>query len=71
MRAFVENNIPNRIGKGFRTAVPRWLTANATGMKLALMGELAVNPNEAQVVRWMFERYLAGDSLGKIAAGLE
>lgn len=34
-------------------------------------GELAVNPDEAQVVCWIFERYLAGDSLGKIATGLE
>ena len=30
-----------------------------------------MNPDEAQVVCWIFERYLAGDSLGKIAAGLE
>ena len=28
-------------------------------------------PDEAKVVSWIFERYLAGDSLGKIAAGLE
>ncbi len=33
-------------------------------------GELAVNPDEAKVVCWIFEQYLAGDSLGKIAAGL-
>ena len=30
-----------------------------------------INPDEAKVVSWIFERYLAGDSLGKIAAGLE
>ncbi len=34
-------------------------------------GELAMNPEEAQVVCWIFEQYLAGNSLGKIAAGLE
>ena len=34
-------------------------------------GELVINPDEAAVVRWIFERYLSGDSLGKIAAGLE
>ena len=34
-------------------------------------GELMVNPDEAIVVRWMFGRYLKGDSLGKIAVGLE
>lgn len=30
-----------------------------------------INSDEAQVVCWIFERYLAGDSLGKIASGLE
>ena len=30
-----------------------------------------MNPGKAQVVHWIFEQYLAGDSLGKIAAGLE
>ena len=34
-------------------------------------GELVVNSDEVRVVRWIFEQYLAGDSLGKIAAGLE
>lgn len=34
-------------------------------------GELTVNPKEAKVVRWIFERYLSGNSLGKIATGLE
>lgn len=31
---------------------------------------LVVNPQEAKVVRWIFARYLAGDSLGKLADGL-
>lgn len=30
-----------------------------------------INPSEAKIVRWMFQRYLHGDSLGRIAAGLE
>ena len=34
-------------------------------------GELAINSDEATVVHWIFDRYLNGDSLGKIAAGLE
>jgi hypothetical protein len=41
------------------------------GYEVGSNGELAVNPEEAKVVRWMFEQYLAGDSLGKIASGLE
>lgn len=34
-------------------------------------GELAINPDKATVVRWIFGHYLNGDSLGKIAAGLK
>ena len=34
-------------------------------------GQLVINSNEAQIVRWIFERYLVGDSLGKIASGME
>ena len=34
-------------------------------------GKLTVNPDETKVVCWIFERYLAGDSFGKIAIGLE
>ena len=41
------------------------------GYEVGSNGELAVNPEEAKVVRWIFEQYLAGDSLGKIASGLE
>ena len=41
------------------------------GYEVGSNGELAVNPEEAKVVRWIFEQYIAGDSLGKIASGLE
>lgn len=34
-------------------------------------GELVIQETEAAVVRWIFVRYLAGDSFGKITAGLE
>ena len=43
----------------------------APGYDVGPDGELTVNPNEAKIVCWIFERYLAGDSLGEIAAGLE
>lgn len=33
-------------------------------------GELIVNPEEAKIVKWIFESYLSGFSLGKIADGL-
>ncbi len=41
------------------------------GYEVCSDGELAVNPNEARIVCWIFEQYLAGNSLGKIATGLE
>ena len=31
---------------------------------------LVINETEAEIVCWIFERYLSGDGLGKIAAGL-
>ena len=36
-----------------------------------LMVNFAINETEAKIVRWIFDRYLAGDSLGKITTGLE
>ena len=41
------------------------------GYEIGPDGELVVNPDEAQIVCWIFEQYLLGKSLGKIAAGLE
>lgn len=41
------------------------------GYTVGSNGKLMINSDEAQIVRWIFERYLAGDSLGKIASGLE
>lgn len=41
------------------------------GYEVGCDGELTVNPDEAKVVCWIFEYYLAGDSLGKIVARLE
>ncbi len=38
---------------------------------MTLGGKRAINETEAKIVRWIFDRYLIGDSLGKIAAGLE
>lgn len=41
------------------------------GYDIGLNGQVTINPDEATVVRWIFERYLHGDSLGKIASALE
>lgn len=57
--------------KGFRDGSSKMARRGCYGYTAGSDGELVVNLDEAQVVRWIFERYLAGDSLGKIASGLE
>lgn len=57
--------------KGFQSGNSKMAKRKCYGYKTGSDGGLAVNPDEAKVVRWIFERYLAGDSLGKIADGLE
>ncbi len=34
-------------------------------------GELVIKPDETTIVYWIFDRYLNGDRLGKVAAGPE
>lgn len=63
--------IKNGLRKGFQDGSSKMAHRKCYGYEIGPNGELAINPEEAKVVRWMFERYLAGDSLGKIAAGLE
>ena len=57
--------------KGFQDGSSKMARRKCYGYEVSSDGKLTVNPDEAQVVRWIFGRYLAGDSLGKIAAGLE
>ena len=57
--------------KGFQDGSSKMVRRKCYGYEVGPDGDLTVNPDEAQVVCWIFERYLAGDSLGKIAAGLE
>lgn len=40
------------------------------GYTKAADGSLMINEQEAQIVCWIFERYISGDSLGKIADSL-
>ena len=63
--------IKNGIRKGFQDGSSKMAKRKCYGYEVGSDGELSVNPDEAQVVCWIFEWYLAGDSLGKIAAGLE
>ena len=63
--------IKNGLRKGFQNGSSKMAKRKCYGYTINSDGELEINPDEAKVVNWIFERYLAGDSLGKIAAGLE
>ena len=63
--------IKNGLRKGFQDGSSKMAKRKCYGYEVSSDGELEINPDEAKVVSWIFERYLAGDSLGKIAAGLE
>lgn len=57
--------------KGFQDGNSKMAQRRCYGYDVAPGGQLVINPDEAAVVVWIFERYNAGDSLGKIADGLE
>ena len=63
--------IKNGLRKGFQDGSSKMAKRKCYGYDVGSDGELAINPEESQVVCWIFEQYLAGNSLGKIAAGLE
>ena len=63
--------IKSSLRKGFQDGSSQMARRKCYGYEVGPDGELKVNPEEAKIVRRIFERYLAGDSLGKIAAGLE
>lgn len=57
--------------KGFQDGSSKMARRKCYGYMASSDGELEINPDESKVVRWIFERYIADDSLGKIATGLE
>ena len=63
--------IKNGLRKGVQDGSSKMAKRKCYGYTINSDGELEINPDEAKVVSWIFERYLAGDSLGKISAGLE
>ena len=58
--------IKNGLRKGFQDGSSKMAKRKCYGYTINSDGELEINPDEAKVVSWIFERYLAGDSLGKI-----
>lgn len=77
---FEEDNRMNSIQKsesikaslrdGFRTGTSKMSQRRCYGYDTGPDGELIVNDREADVVRWIFDRYLSGDSFGRIVSGL-
>lgn len=63
--------IKSGLRKGFQDGSSKMARRKCYGYEIGSDGELSVNPDEAKVVCWIFEQYLTGESLGKIAAGLE
>ena len=64
-------SIRTGLQKGFRDGTSKMAHRKCYGYDVGSGGKLVINPNEATTIRWIFERYLNGDSLGKISAGLE
>lgn len=63
--------IKTGLRKGFQDGSSKMARRRCYGYKTAPDGSLTINPEEAEVVIWIFEQYKAGKSLGRIAAGLE
>jgi len=57
--------------KGFQDGTSKMARRKCYGYHVGTDGALTIDTDEDTVVRWIFESYLHGDSLGKIAAGLE
>ncbi|PYG88772.1 recombinase [Ruminiclostridium sufflavum DSM 19573] len=65
------NGITEGLRKSFQSTDCKMANRQCYGYDISPNGDLVVNHGEAKVVRWIFERYLVGESFGKIAAGLE
>ena len=62
--------IKGGIREGFQEGTSKLAGRPCYGYIRSNDGSLIINETEAENVRWIYERYLAGDSLGKIADGL-
>jgi len=63
--------IKTGLRKGFQDGSSKMAKRRCYGYKVNSSGGLIIDPDEAQTVHWIFEQYLDGDSLGKIANELE
>lgn len=63
--------IKDGLRRGFQNGSSKMANLKCYGYKVTSEGQLVIDPEEAKMVNWIFERYLAGNSLGKISTGLE
>ena len=63
--------IRSGLQKRFRDGTSKLTHRKCFGYDVGPDGELAINSDEAAIVRWIFDQYLTGSSLGTIAADLE
>ena len=59
------------IRKSFQNINCKMANRSCYGYDTTPSGGLILNESEAKIVRWIFKRYLAGDSLSKITTGLQ
>ena len=72
MNAFEKSeSIKTSLWQGFQDGSSKMARHKCYGYIVGSNGQMVINSDEAQFVRWIFEMYLADDSLGKIASGLD
>lgn len=57
--------------KGFQDGSSRMAKRKCYGYNISHDGTLIINLSEAETVLWIFQQYMEGGSLGKIASALE
>jgi hypothetical protein len=63
--------ITEGVRKSFKRVDCKMANRNCYGYDTTFSGELIINEEEAKVVRWISKSYLAWDSPGRIATGLQ
>lgn len=71
MSTHKSSQIKAALRKGFREGTSKLADRKCYGYCQIPDGVLAIVPQEAEVVVWIFESYLGGSSLGEIAKALE
>ncbi len=64
-------SIREGLRKSFQNGTSKMAQRRCYGYDTGPDGGLIIEHDEAAIVRWIFDRYINGDSLSKIAAGLE